>query len=203
MTSPYESVFAKNVFQQLDIECSLYVLGLCLASNDIVLHHSLIDKSEAGEKIYHFVTSLSILREIAKMVDPILKLAFTTHFSQETKDLLQDLKRVLHPFKDDSLTKGTLKPIRNFTFHYDFTEVDQNKIYSLLDDIKKEKKLKSRARSDDNSILRNRYTFADAFRSKLVESYLTRDLLRNITKATANVIAFTDSLLADLVKIES
>lgn len=36
MTSPYESGFVKNVFQQLDTECSLYVLGICLASNDIV-----------------------------------------------------------------------------------------------------------------------------------------------------------------------
>ena len=60
----YESGFAKNVFQQLDTECSLCVLGLCLASHDIVLHHSLIDKSEAGEKNYHFAASLSILREI-------------------------------------------------------------------------------------------------------------------------------------------
>jgi hypothetical protein len=163
-----------------------------------VLHHSLIDKSEAGEKNYHFAASLSILREIAKMVEPIEKLAFATRFSQGTKGLLQDLKRDLQPFHDNSLTKGTLKPIRNFTFHYDFTEVDQNKIDSLLDDIKKEKKLEFRARSDDNSILRNRYTFADAFRSKLVESYLTRDLVSKITVATTNVIAFTDSLLADL-----
>jgi len=198
MTSPYESGFAKNVFQQLDTECSLCVLGLCLASNDIALHHSLIDKSEAGEKNYRFAASLSILREIAKMVEPIEKLAFATRFSQETKDLLQDLKRDLQPFQDNSLTKGTLKPIRDFTFHYDFSKVDQNKIDSLLDEIKKEKKLEFRARSDDNSILRNRYTFADAFRSKLIESYLTKDLVDKITVAVVNVISFTDSLLADL-----
>ena len=198
MTSPYESGFAKNVFQQLDTECSLCVLGLCLASNDIVLHHSLIDKSEAGEKNYHFAASLSILREIAKMVEPIEKLAFAMRFSQGTKDLLQDLKRDLQPFQDNSLTKGTLKPIRDFTFHYDFTRVDQNKIDSLIDEIKKEKKLEFRAKSDDNSILRNRYTFADAFRSKLVASYLTTDLVNKITVAAVNVIAFIDSLLADL-----
>ncbi len=200
MTSPYESGFAKNVFQQLNTECSLCLLGLCLASHDIVLHHSLIDKdiSEAGEKIYHFAASLSILREIAKMVEPIEKLAFATRFSQGTKDLLQDLKRDLQPFQDNSLTKGTLKPIRDFTFHYDFTNVDQNNLDSLLDEIKKEKKLEFRARSEDSSILRNRYTFADAFRSKLVESYLTTDLVDKITVAAVNVIAFTDSLLADL-----
>ena len=198
MTSPYESGFAKNVFQQLDTECSLCVLGLCLASHDIALHHSLIVKSEAGEQYYHFAASLSILREIAKMVEPIEKLAFATRFSQGTKDLLQDLKRDLQPFQDNSLTKGTLKPIRDFTFHYDFTKVDQNKIDSLLDEIKKEKKLEFRARSDDNSILRHRYTFADAFRSKLVASYLTEDIMDQITVAAMNAIAFTDSLLADL-----
>ncbi len=198
MTSPYESGFAKNVFQQLDTECSLCVLCLCLASHDIALHHSLIDKSEAGEKNYHFAASLSILREIAKMAEPIEKLAFATRFSQGTKDLLQGLKRDLQPFQDNSLTKGTLKPIRDLTFHYDFTKVNQNKIDSLLDNIKKEHELKVRATSGDNSIFRHRYTFADAFRSKLMESYLTKDLVDKITVAVVNVIAFTDSLLADL-----
>jgi len=198
MTSPYESGFVKNVFQQLDTECSLCVLGLYLASNDITLHHSLIDKSEAGEKNYHFAALLSILREIAKMIKPIEKLAFATRFSQGTKDLLQNLKRDLQPFQDNSLTKGTLKPIRDFTFHYDFTKADQNKIDSLLAEIKNERGLKVRAISGDHSILRYRYTFADAFRSKLVESYLTKGLVDKITVATVNVIAFTDSLLYDL-----
>ncbi len=198
MTSKYEGGFAKNVFQQLDTESSLYVLGLCLASHDIVLHHSLIDKSEDEEKNYHFAASLSILREIAKIVEPIEKLAFATRFSQETKDLLQELKKDLQPFQEDSLTKRALKPIRDITFHYDFTKADQNKIASLLDEMKKEQKLRVRANSGDNSILRYRYTFADAFRSKLVASYLTKDIVNKITVATVNAIAFTDSLLADL-----
>ena len=198
MTSPYESGFAKNVFQQLDTECSLCVLSLCLASNDIALHRKPINNSEVEEAIYHFSVSLSILREVAKIVKPIDKLAFTTRFSQNTKDLLRDLKRDLQPFQDNSLTKGTLKPIRDVTFHYDFTEADQNRIGSLLAEIKNERELKVRASSGDNSILRYRYTFADAFRSKLVVSYLTKDLVDKIAKAAANVIAFTDSLLADL-----
>lgn len=198
MTSPYESGFVKNLFQHLDTDCSLCVLGLCLASHDIALHHSLLDKSEAGEKNYHFAVSLSILREIAKIVEPIEELAFATRFSQDTKDFLRLLKRDLQPFHDNSLTKGTLKPIRDFTFHYDFTNVDQNKIDSLLDEIKNERELKVRARSGDNSVLRFRYTFADSFRSKLVASYLTTDLMKKISVAAVNVIAFSDSLLADL-----
>lgn len=198
MTSLYESGFVNNVFQQLDTECSLCVLSLCLASHDIASHRMLMDNSEDEEASYYFPASLSILREVAKIVEPIEKLAFTTRFSQKTKDLLRDLKRDLHPFQDGSLAKGILKPIRDVTFHYDFAKADQNRIGSLLDEIKKECELKVRASSGDNSILRYRYTFADAFRSKLVASYLTKDVVDQITVAAVNVIAFTDSLLADL-----
>jgi len=198
MTSPYESGFVKNVFQQLDTECSLCVLGLCLASHDIAWHRTLIDNSEVEESSYHFPASLSILREVAKIIMKIEGLPFRTHFSQKTEDLLQHLKGDLMPFQDDSLTKGTLKPIRDVTFHYDFAKADQTRIGSLLDEIKNECELKVRASSGDNSILRYRYTFADAFRSKLVASYLTKDVVDQITVAAVNVIAFTDSLLADL-----
>lgn len=198
MTSPYETGFVKNVFQQLDPECSLCILGLCLASHDIAWHRTLMDNSKPREANYHFAVALSILREVAKIVEPIDKLAFATRFSQNTKDLLRDLKRDLQPFQDNSLAKGTLKPIRDVTFHYDFAKADQNRIGSLLAEIKNEHELKVRASSGDNSVLRYRYTFADAFRSKLVESYLTKDLVDKITGDAVNVITFTDSLLADL-----
>jgi hypothetical protein len=198
MTSPYEKGIAKNVFQQLDTECSLCVISLCLASHDIALHNTLINNSATEEASYHFAASLSILREVAKIVELIDKLAFTTRFSQGTKDLLQNLKRDLQPFQDDSLTKGTLKPIRDVTFHYDFSKADPKRIDSLLAELKTEKKLIVRARSGEHSILRYRYTFADAFRSKLVDSYLTKDVVDKISVTAVNVIAFTDSLLADL-----
>ena len=198
MTSPYEIGISKNVFQQLDIECSLCVLSLCLASNDMVFHIKPIGNSEAEEKNYHFAVSLSILREVAKIVDKIDNLKFIKYFSQETKDLLRNLKRDLQPFHDNSLSKGILKPVRNITFHYDFTKADKEITSQLLAEIKNERKLKTRASSGDNSILRYRYTFADAFSSKLVESYLTKDLMDNIPVTVVNVLEFTDSLLADL-----
>jgi hypothetical protein len=198
MTSSYEGGFAKNVFQQLDTECSLCVLSLCLASHDIAWHRTLMDNSADEEASYHFAASLSILREVAKIVEPIDKLAFTTRFSQKTRDLLRDIKSALHPFQDDSLTKGALKPIRNVTFHYDLAKADQNKTGPLLAEMKKEQELRVRANSGDNSILRYRYTFADAFRNKLVDSYLTKDVVGQITVAAVNLIAFTDSLMFDL-----
>lgn len=198
MTSPYESGISKNVFQLLDTDCSLCVLSLCLASNDMVFHIKPTDNSEAEEKNYHVAVLLSILREVAKIIDKIDNLKFIKHFSQETKDLLRDLKRDLQPFHDNSLSKGTLKPIRNITFHYDFTNANKEIISQLLAEIKNEHKLKTRVSSGDNSILRHRYTFADAFRIKLVNSYLKKDLMDKISGATVNVMAFTDSLLADL-----
>jgi hypothetical protein len=201
MASSYESNFANNVFQKLDTECSLCVLSLCLASHDIALHNQSIKVSESEEANYHFAVSLSILREVAKVVERIDKLAFISRFSQDTKELLKNLKRDLQPFQDGSLTKGVLKPIRDVTFHYDFTnttKAEKNRIDSLLAEIKKEPELKVRANSSDHSILRYRYTFADAFRSHLVESYLTKDVVNQISAAAVNVIAFTDSLMFDL-----
>ena len=79
MTAFYENEFSKNIFKHLDADCSRFVFGLCLASNDITYHRSLINKSHAAEQNYHFAASLSILREIAKMVESIEKLAFRTN----------------------------------------------------------------------------------------------------------------------------
>lgn len=198
MTSSYEDSFAQNVFQQLDTQCSLYVLGFCLASNDIAWQRELIANSEGEEASYHFAVSLSILREVAKIVDHIDNVAPPTRFSQETRGLFADLKKDLQPFQGNSLTKGTLKPIRDITFHYDLTEADPKRMDTLLAKVKGEHELRIRANSGDDSILRYRYTFADEFRNKLVESYLTKDVVDQISVAAANVIAFTDSLMADL-----
>lgn len=202
MTSKHEGGFATNVFQHLDARCSFYVLGFCLASHDIAYHRELINRlinnGEGEEANYHFAVSLSILREVAKLVDRVDKVALTTRFSQDTTDLFRDLKKDLQSFQKNSLTKGTLEPIRNITFHYDLDKADQKITGSLLAQIKKQHELRVRANSADNSILRYRYTFADEFRSKLVENYLTKDIMNQITLAAVNVIAFTDSLMADL-----
>lgn len=198
MTSNYEAGFAKNVFQQLDTQCSLYVLGFCLASHDIAWQRELIANSEGEEASYHFAVSLSILREVAKIVDHADNLTLTTRFSQETRSVFADLKKDLQPFQGNSLTRGTLKPIRDIAFHYDLTKADPKRIGPLLAKVKGEHELRVRANGGDDSILRYRYTFADEFRSKLVESYLTKDVVDQISAAAVNVIAFTDSLMADL-----
>jgi hypothetical protein len=199
MTTTYEDHFAKNVFQQLDDESSLCLLGLCLASNDIVFIRELLDKCRPEEKPFFFAILLSILREIAKFIQRIDGLPFRTHFSQETEHLLQELKTVLLPFHVGSLTKDTLKPVRDFTFHYDFIKHDEKtRLCSLLAETRGERELTVRASSGDRSILGHRYIFADAFRMKYVNSYLTTGTVDQLSAVAVNIIALTDSLRDDL-----
>lgn len=201
MTSPYGNESCRNIFQQLDDESSLCILSLCLASHDVVLHHNLINEGQEEEGVYHFAVSLSILRETARIIQQIDKSSLPGHFSRNTREVFEDIKKRLLPFEDDTLTRGTLKPIRDLTFHYVFAKTDPNRIGSLLAEIRSESRLPVRATSGEKSVFRYRYTFADAFRSKLVESYLTKDVktaVDQISAAAVQVIAFTDSLLADL-----
>lgn len=201
MTSIYKDGFVKNVFQQLDTESSLCVLGLCLASNDIVLNYEQINDNRHDENTFFFATTLSTLREVAKIVMKIDQFMLKTHFSQDTRNLLEDLKEDLLPFQDDSLTKGTLKPVRDHIFHYDFTESDQQeRLASLLDVIKNESELRVRISSDNNTILRHRYTFADIFRNELMNSWLSKEIVDQISIVAINIVAFTDSLLTDLLQ---
>jgi hypothetical protein len=90
--------------------------------------------------------------------------------------------------------------VRNLTFHYDFTESDQqDKLSSLLEEIKNESELIVRISRDDNSILRHRYTFADIFRIKIVNSYLSNEIVKQASVVAVNIIAFTDSVVNDLL----
>ena len=199
MTSAYENDFVDNFFQKLDDKSSLRVLGLCLASNDIVLNYEQIKRGRDDENTFFFAHTLSILREVARITIKIDQPILARCFSQETETLLENLKKDLLPFQDDSLTKGTLKPVRDLTFHYDFTESDQqDRLSSLLDKIKNESELTVRTSSNNDTILRYRYTFADILRNELVNSYLSKKTVDEISVVAVNIVAFTDSLLADL-----
>lgn len=198
MTSPYESGLMKNVLKQLDPKSSLCVISLCLASNDMLHITKPSNNSEAEEENYNFAVTLSILREVAKIVIKIDNPNLIKHFSESTKDLLGNLKKELGSFQNNSLTRDVLKPIRDVTFHYDFTGADSKRIDQLLVEIKNEDKIKVRLTSEDNSIDGTRYSFADAFRDKLIDGYLTEELLKKISDAVVNVFEFTDLLLTDL-----
>ena len=68
-----------------------------------------------------------------------------------------------------------------------------------MGEIRSESDLRVRTRCGENSCLRYRYTFADIFRNKYVDSYLTKETVNQISEVAVDTIAFTESLLSDLL----
>ncbi len=196
-----------NVFEQLDDESSLRLLGLCLASNDLVMYTELLGNDRrADEKRSYFMVMLSILREVAKIVPSINESELAKAFSRETQHLFESLNEKLGSFEDDSLAKGTLKPVRNFVFHYDFTDPpgqDKKRALASLAELRNESRLGVRLRCDISGVLGNRYTFADGFRSRLLWGYIQKHDESELSLVTMDVLCFTDSLLNDLVDTEN
>jgi hypothetical protein len=200
MNPKYKNGFIKNIFKQLDDESSLCLIGICLASNDIILCAEQLDKFGDEEKTYFFAISLSILREVAKIISKVDNLTIKNYFSKKSNDLFENLKNKLLPFHEETLTKGTLKPVRDHIFHYDFLKSRQyKKLISLLYDTKKEKELKIRIDAGAELLFSHRFTFADIFRNEFVNSFLSEDLATTVSTISVNIVDFTDSLLADLI----
>ena len=200
MENKYKVETLKNIFKLLNDDCSLWLLGLCLASNDIVMFQKQKDNCLDSEKTYFFAISLSILREIAKHITTNKNVDIEKYFSEHTNTLFSKLSHELKPFQPDSLTKGVLKPIRDTTFHYNFSYDKENreKLLPFLEDLKKESKLKLRVNPKDTSIFGQSYYFADIFRHKFHDSLLNNELIDKLSTVTCGVFAFVDSLLADL-----
>jgi len=199
----YQKGTFKNIFKILDDKASLWLIGFCLAVNDILLCREAMDKHEDEEKEYYFATALSILRELAKIVNFVEETNIKTYFSEYTNRLFITLESDLKPFEVNSLTKGTLKPIRDYTFHYNYLELkqdDYNKLRPFLEQLKNDSELSVRINPKDSSIMRHRYTFADFFRRKYVNSLLSGNLVSKIVDVTGSAVGFTDSILYDLSK---
>lgn len=198
----FEEKAVINVFQKLDDESALCVLGLCLAANDLGANLETIgQKQRDEERVFAFACSLSIIREIAKMMETIDRSPARQRFSQETERVFQRLQKDLVPFHSGTLTKDTLKAVRDVTFHYDWTEVKRElKIQSLLKDLKSEVDLRVRLSCGDDSCLGTRYLFADMFRNEYVSTHLTRSIVSQLSEVAMDIIRFTDSLLFDLSK---
>ncbi len=196
-----------NVFEQLDDELSLWLLGLCLASNDLATYEELLTNDRRPEeKTFYFMVMLSIVREVAKIVGNIEKSELARAFSEQTRCVFEGLNEKLGSFEDDSLAKGTLKPVRDFVFHYDFTESsvqDKKRALASLAGLRSESRLGVRLRCDMSGVLGNRYTFADGFRSGLVWSYIQKHDATELSAITAAVLDFTDSLLSDLANADN
>ena len=205
MENKYKEGSIKNVFKLLSDDCSLWFLGLCLASNDIVSFLKRKDNCSDGEAIYYFAISLSILRELAKHITTAEDVDIKKYFSSNTNTLFSKLEQVLKPFNEDSLTKSVLKPIRDTTFHYGFLENKEikEKLLPFLEDLRKESEHQLGVDPNDTSILGQRYFFADLFRNKFHTSLLDEELVGKLTTVTCDVIALVDSLSVDILNSKS
>jgi hypothetical protein len=189
-----------NSLKNLDEENILQILQLSCASNDLVTNSSSLSKFPEGENAYFFYNSICIVREIAKLIDRMSGSKLASLFSSNTSEEFKKLEKSLKPFDEDSLSKSVLKPIRDANVHYEFpTSKEDNKVLNLLNQLKSASTLEVGVKPDDCNLMSVRYTFADWFRNEYFNSHLNSGIVNEISVVSVGIVAFVDSLLADLV----
>jgi len=155
-------------------------------------------KNENG---YFFYNSISIIREIAKLVNEISCSELKKHISKRTLSAFGKLENDLLPFHDESLSKSTLKPIRDVNFHYNFPKIGtDSKLSALIGEIKSMNNLAVAVKPDKEDLLSIRYTYADWFRNEYINSHLNSEVVTQISTIAVEIVAFLDSLQADLME---
>ncbi len=201
MKSRFTTTPIGNIFCPLSDDDALRVVALSSAANDLTLNLEALGRFPESENMYFFVTSLSILRELAKLLANIDESCFRGRMTPETKSLLREVSSKLASFETGSLVRNVLKPLRDVTFHYDYVKATgsaETLIAQALSQIKADSSLEVGFDAEGASALGQRYIFADRFRSNIVNQRLDSELVSTITKVAVNIVALVDSLLADL-----
>ena len=199
MDSKFKVHLTDNIFKELDNEHSLYIMGLSLASNDLTINLDSLNHYPASENIYFFSNSISIVREVASLLVDIDKSNFKQVYSKHTKDLYKNLKSDLLPFHDGSIVKSTLKPIRDFTFHYNLNKFKEHEVLNAITNkVKELDQIEIGFNPVDETVLGQRYTFADTFRTDVTNKYLNKEIVSNLSSIAVNIGNFVDSLMHDL-----
>jgi len=201
MEERFKSKSISNILNQLSKDDALRIVALALATNDLNINVEALGKFPESENIFFFVTSLSILRELAKLVAEIEGTAFQGRMSEDTITLLNQVKASLASFESGSLVKGTLKPIRDVTFHYNYLS-QKEEVGKLIDQVLSEvieKDTLELGFSDEvSSAMGQRYFFAEKFRSGILNQLLSSELVSVVRLASVNIVSLVDSLLSDL-----
>ena len=201
MEERFKSKSISNILNQLSKDDALRIVALALATNDLNINVEALGKFPESENIFFFVTSLSILRELAKLVAEIEGTAFQGRMSEDTITLLNQVKASLASFESGSLVKGTLKPIRDVTFHYNYLS-QKGDVGKLIDQVLSEvieKDTLELGFSDEvSSAMGQRYFFAEKFRSGILNQLLSSELVSVVRLASVNIVSLVDSLLSDL-----
>jgi len=163
MESKFKPENIGNVFKDLSKENSCYLMGLSLASNDLVININTFKYYPPTESNYFFSNAISILREIAQLIFEVNKSTLNHLYSKNTKSIFDKLKTELVPFHDESLTRATLKPIRDFTFHYNLNKIKENKVIeSIFKELQKPVTIEMGFDPNDESALGQRYLFNES-----------------------------------------
>ena len=192
----------KNIFKILDDKTSLWLIGFALAVNDLEFYRG---KLNDGDSQLPFSASLSVIREMAKLIGFIGSVQLKQKFSYTTRERFEYLENNLKDFSNNSLVKKHLKPIRDFTFHYSFfnyNELDDilaGMLAGLLKDLGKEKDL-SVANGSSTPLLGRRYMFADHFRGHIVNKALNSNAGTVEKKNFSELNVDVDGLWDDLIK---
>jgi len=199
--SNYVPGVIENALKNLKDESLLHVICLSCASNDLISNYNAQNMFPENEKGYFFYNSISIVREIAKLVNKLSDSKLKKYFSTNTSKSFDRLKDVLIPFHEESLSKSVLKPIRDFNFHYNFPQNPPDVTLSkLISKLKGKDSLEVAVKLKEDDLMSTRYTYADWFRNEYINSHLSSTLVKQIAITSFNIIEFVDLLLADLVE---
>lgn len=199
MENRYQKSTIRNVLRILDREDALSLIALAQAANDLNLNIEAIGKFTESQNLFFFVSSLSILRELAKLVSKIDERAFKGKMSSNTVDLLREIKINLASFDAGSLVMETLKPIRDVTFHYDYERgIKKSLIDQALSKIASGAVLEVNFVEGVTSLDGQRYLFAETFRSHILNQILNTELISTISAISVSILSLVDSLLTDL-----
>lgn len=190
-----------NILKNISDASALQIIRLSTASNDLMSNHKAISHFPDNENGYFFYNSISIVREVAKLVTEIPKSKLVNIFSGRTQSSFEILKKHLLPFNEDSLSKSALKPIRDVNFHYNFPKISSDTIVSsLLKEIKNNEKLEVGVKPKEEDLRSIRYTYADWFRNEYINSHLSSEIVSVISSIAIEIVAFLDSLQADIME---
>jgi len=190
-----------NILKNLSNVNALQIIRLSTASNDLMSNHKALSYFSETENGYFFYNSISIVREVAKLVSEISKSKLISVFSSKTEESFEILKDHLLSFNDDSLSKSALKPIRDVNFHYSFPTISTDrKVSSLLQEIKASDKLLVGVNPKKDGLLSIRYIYADWFRNEYINSHLSSETVNVISIIAVEIIAFLDSLQVDIME---
>ena len=188
-----------NSLKNLDEISILQIIRLSCASNDLATNTYSLRKFPRGENGYFFYNSISILREIAKLIKELSNSKLYGVFSDNTVVEFSVLEKLLVPFHDKSLSKSVLKPIRDANFHYNFPNGNHDSLVKkLVSQLKSMEVLSVGVKPEEDDLLSIRYTFADWFRNEYINSHLDSGLVKSIATVSVGIVAFLDTLMADL-----